>query len=73
MSPSIVPTTYDSWKHCIEVDCRQPLTLAYIRERRRALADPRDHHTQQFERRWGAAQLQRVQAWFAQAEAEQAP
>lgn len=70
MSESIVPQTYDQWKHCIEVACRLELRVDYIQSRLRALDDPADHHTQQFVRRWGQPHLAKVRLWFEQAAAE---
>ncbi len=32
-----VPANYDAWRHCIEVDCAQPLTAAFIAQRLAAL------------------------------------
>lgn len=28
-----LPTSYTAWRHCIEVDCAQPLTAPFIAER----------------------------------------
>lgn len=46
-----IPEAYDTWRRCIEIDCAQPLTAAFIAQRLTALQDPADHHTQQFLRR----------------------
>lgn len=70
MSDQPVPTTYAAWRHCIEVDCGLTLSAAYIAERIAALNSTREHHTQQFIRRWGEAHRQRVIAWFHQAARE---
>ncbi|PKV10756.1 hypothetical protein [Xanthomonas prunicola] len=66
MSPAI-PDSYTAWRHCIEVDCAQPLTAPFIVQRLASLRDPGDHHTQQFLRRWGQAHQQQVIGWFEQA------
>lgn len=63
-----VPANYDAWRHCIEVDCPQPLTAAFIAQRLAALRAPGDHHTQQFLRRWGAQHHTQVIAWFERAQ-----
>ena len=66
MSASIVPDTYAAWRHCIEVECRIPLTLAFVQQRLAALEDAGDFHTRQFVERWGEAHRQRVVEWFRQ-------
>ncbi|WP_184622847.1 hypothetical protein [Xanthomonas sp. 3058] len=66
MSP-VIPDSYTAWRHCIEVDCAQPLTAPFIAQRLIDLRDPAGHHTQQFLRRWGQAHLQRVIGWFDRA------
>ena len=63
-------STYDDWKHCITVDCRIPLTLAFVEQRLEALRDPADYGTQRFIETWGEDHLARVIAWFEQAERE---
>ena len=51
---SLVPQTYEEWKHCITVKCGIALTPHYARERIAALADKKDFHTQKFIECWGA-------------------
>lgn len=68
MSESIVPTSYEAWRHCIEQECHITLTLPYIAMRLNALQDPSDFHTQQFDRCWGVEHRKRVIGWFKQAE-----
>ncbi|MEM9012408.1 MAG: hypothetical protein AAGE18_14345 [Pseudomonadota bacterium] len=67
---SVVPSTYEDWKHCITVSCDIPLTPHYVAERIAALSDANDHHTKQFIKRWGEAHHKRTLAWFQQAAAE---
>lgn len=64
----MIPENYASWRHCIEVDCRQPLTAAFISERMTELSDTKNERTQQFIRRYGAHHYESVLAWFAQAQ-----
>ncbi|MBV6811841.1 hypothetical protein KWH19_19230 [Xanthomonas campestris pv. pennamericanum] len=66
-----LPENYAAWRHCIEVDCAQPLTADFIAQRLAALHDPADHHTQQFLRRWGQAHHQQVIVWLERAQAAQ--
>jgi hypothetical protein len=63
----MIPTSYEEWRHCIQVICRVPLTVPYVQERLQALGDPAQHTTAQFLRHYGPEHLQRVQAWFAEA------
>ena len=67
---SIVPTSYEDWKHCITVSCDIPLTPQYVQQRIATLTDESDLHTQKFVETWGEAHLARTIAWFRQAEAE---
>ncbi|PPV05356.1 hypothetical protein XbrCFBP1976_17690, partial [Xanthomonas bromi] len=41
-----LPESYSAWRHCIEIDCAQPLTATFIAQRLAALHDPADHHTE---------------------------
>jgi hypothetical protein len=65
-----IPRSYAQWRHCIEQDCRIPLTAEFIAARQRELADPADFRTQQFIRLYGRDHWQAVLGWFAQAAAE---
>ena len=67
------PNSYQEWRHCIEVDCRQPLTADYIAARLAALRDPRDPHTAQFLECYGEARLTSTIAWFEQAAGHPTP
>ncbi|MFO3704294.1 hypothetical protein ACI6Q5_04745 [Xanthomonas codiaei] len=70
---AVIPASYSAWRHCIEVDCAQPLTAPFIAQRLASLRDPREHHTQQFLRRWGEPHHRRVIAWFERADGELKP
>jgi len=67
MTDSIIPNSYQAWRHCIEVECQLRLTPDYIQSRIAALDNLADFHTQQFVRRWGEAHRQQVLGWFRQA------
>ncbi|MEM9128497.1 MAG: hypothetical protein AAGA97_02110, partial [Pseudomonadota bacterium] len=67
---SIVPTTYEEWKHCITVKCDILLTANFVQERIAALADSSDFRTQKFVEFWGADHHTRTLAWFKQAAEE---
>jgi hypothetical protein len=62
-----IPATYADWRHCIEHDCRQPLSAEFIAERLAALRDPANPHTRDFTRLYGEAHLHAVMGWFSQA------
>ena len=64
---SLVPTTYEEWKHCITVKCDIPLTPTYVQGRIASLSDPQDYHTQKFIEIWGEAHRERTLSWFHQA------
>ena len=68
MKNSIIPETYEEWRHCIIVECGLELTPQYISERISALQNNRDYHTQQFVKRYGKQHLQQVLSWFMQAQ-----
>lgn len=67
---SLVPTSYEDWRHCITVKCGIPLTQAYVAERLAALNNQSDYQTEKFINRWGAAHHARTMAWFEQAAKE---
>ncbi|MBK1643767.1 hypothetical protein CKO25_03655 [Thiocapsa imhoffii] len=66
----IIPTSYASWRYCIEVKCGIPLTPGYVEERLRVLADPGQEETQRFARTYGRDHLSQVLSWFRQTQAE---
>lgn len=63
----MIPTTYESWRHCIEVHCRLPLTADYIAQRLRELEDRSVYSTEQLLRHYGEAHVARIKQWFQQA------
>jgi hypothetical protein len=63
----LIPTSYASWRYCIEVKCGLPLTLDFVRERIRILSDPSQEETARFMRSYGHGHLERVLGWFRQA------
>lgn len=62
-----IPETYEEWRHCITVICRQPITLPYIEERIKALNSDKDHMTAKFVELYGDAQRLKTLEWFEQA------
>ncbi len=65
----LIPSSYSSWRYCIEVKCGIALTLGYVEERIRVLADPRKEETQRFARTYGRGHLDQVLGWFRRARA----
>ncbi len=70
---SLVPTSYEAWRHCITEICKIPLTADYIRQRIAALHDTSDYMTQSFVRLYGERQRQLTVAWFQKALLELGP
>lgn len=62
-----IPQTFESWKHCITVNCSIRLTTEFIDQRIFELKGPKNEHTIQFERLYGKAYLKNILAWFEQA------
>jgi hypothetical protein len=63
----IIPSSYESWRHCITQKCSLELTPDYIAARLAALRDPADAHTRDFIRVHGAAHLEKIIGWFTRA------
>jgi hypothetical protein len=68
MKKTFIPTTYEEWRHCINVECGIELTSEYIAGRISALKDDKDYHTQQIVKLYGQEHLDRVQNWFLQSQ-----
>ncbi|MFO0690085.1 MAG: hypothetical protein U0900_15415 [Myxococcota bacterium] len=69
---SLIPTSYENWRECIEVRCKIPLTSTYISARLTELEDDSHPKTREFERLYGTAHLQQVISWFRRAAGEAA-
>lgn len=63
----MIPNSYDEWKHCITVTCRQALTPEYITGRLEALRSPDDPGTRRFRELYGSEHLNDIQSWFERA------
>jgi len=62
-----IPDDYQSWRDCITRICGIPLTERYIKQRIKALNDPRDPMTGSYVQLYGEVQRQRTLGWFRQA------
>jgi len=69
---SIIPKTYEQWRHCIEVICKQAFSSDYVRERLDEMGKPQHFKTRQFAELYGDAHRQQVISWFEQAAKEMA-
>lgn len=68
MELSIIPQTYEQWRHCIVVECGLELTPAFISERISALQNDSEHYTQQFVKLYGQEHRHKVLGWFIEAQ-----
>lgn len=66
----MIPTTYENWRHCIEVHCGIPLTQAFVAQRQRELDDRNVFSTEQLLRRYGDDHVARLRHWFQRAAEE---
>ena len=68
MENAIIPHDYETWHHCITVDCGLELTPGYIQERITSLQNKKDFRTQQFARLYGQQHRLNVLSWFQRAQ-----
>lgn len=66
----MIPTSYESWHHCITQRCRLALTPTYIAERLAALRDEGHPSTREFRRLYGDEYRRAIIAWFERAQNE---
>ena len=66
----MIPSTYDEWRHCIQVHCRIPLTRDFIVQRLRELDDRSVYSTEQLLRKYGNEHVAQVKGWFQRAAEE---
>ncbi len=64
---SVIPASYDQWRHCIEVLGRIRLTPTYIKERLTELQDDKHVATKEFAKLYGDDHLKRTIGWFRRA------
>jgi hypothetical protein len=65
----MIPTNYEQWRHCIEIECGIALEPDYVAQRLTVLTQPGDE-PERFARLYGQAHLQHVIGWFQLAQAE---
>ncbi|MEM1068924.1 MAG: hypothetical protein AAGG48_23025 [Planctomycetota bacterium] len=66
----VIPTSYEQWRHCIEVKCKIRLTSSYVSERLKELQNRNNARTKEFARVYGAEHLERTISWFRRASEE---
>lgn len=67
---NLVPQSYEEWRHCITVICRQSITRPYIEQRIAALNSANDHMTETFVKLYGEQQRRKTLEWFERAKQE---
>lgn len=70
MNIAMIPSSYEEWRHCITVVCKQPINAAFIDDRLKALNDSSDFMTKRFVELYGDAQRKRTIQWFEKAKAQ---
>lgn len=68
MENAIIPHDYESWHHCITVECGIEITAKFLQERITSLQDESDFRTKQFVQLYGAQHRDNVISWLQQAE-----
>lgn len=68
--PFRIPQTYEEWRHCITVICRQAMTKPFIEERIKALHSASDDMTRKFIQLYGDPQRLKTLEWFERARRE---
>ena len=63
----VFPTTYEQWRHCVEVLGRIRLTPSYISQRLAEIQNDKHAKTREFAELYGTEHLQRTIAWFRRA------
>lgn len=60
----MIPQTYAQWKHCIEKDCKIPLTKDFAQARLAVYSDAEHQETKKFINLYGNAHLNNVIDWL---------
>jgi hypothetical protein len=66
----LIPSSYPSWRYCITVECRIPLTAEFVAQRIDVLGQFNSEETLRFRRIYGDEHWQNVLAWFRQSQQE---
>ena len=60
----MIPSIYEEWKYCIEIQCKIPLTKDFILERLRVLSDASNPETRVFGKAYGSDHLNKIIQYF---------
>jgi len=66
----LFPSSYESWRYCIESKCGVPLTPQFLQARIAILSDPGHEETRRFANLYGKPYHEQVLAWFQRAASE---
>lgn len=66
----LFPSSYTSWRYCIEVKCGLALTPEFVQARIAVLGDPSKEETRRFASLYGEPYREQVLAWFRRAASE---
>ncbi|MEM7315912.1 MAG: hypothetical protein AAF497_22480 [Planctomycetota bacterium] len=64
------PTSYEQWRHCIEVRGKIKLTSSYISQRLTEMQNEKHANTIEFAKLYGNERLQQTIKWFQRAASE---
>jgi hypothetical protein len=66
MDNANIPYNYETWHHCITVDCKIDITKKFVEERISALQNTKDFRTRQFVQLYGDQHRKDVLGWLQQ-------
>jgi hypothetical protein len=56
----MIPSTYEEWKNCLEVQCKISFTPEFLQERLRVLKDRNHHETKIFISKYGSDHYSKI-------------
>ena len=60
----LFPTSYTSWRYCIEIKCGLKLSPKFVEERIAILGNPSNAETRRFIELYGSPYYEQVLEWF---------
>jgi hypothetical protein len=67
MKVNEIPKTYEEWKYCIGIKCRQELSKDFILERIKTYSTPHNPETIRFINHYGSVHLVNILNWYKKA------
>ena len=64
---SLIPSTYDEWRHCIEVKCQISLSENFCKERIKDLTEGKSRYATTFREQYGDHYTNEVVSWYQKA------